>query len=177
MDTLISTSFITVHKSSFHVGTARTVMKKARAVVISCPDLRLSDEVMAKLIRQAFGFELTELYDHPRRAGGILSLTSVGCLVRRQYLLEEVELLADLHSASEVIGLSHSDCGWCRKQGHSFTCPIEERNFHLKHGSGEGQAFLAEKLPHVKAKYGYVRIDKELGVISLENIENVPSFR
>ena len=132
--------------------TALRDLKCTEAVVVSCMDFRLHQEVLTVLNRQ-FGIVQPDLLTH---AGGAKSFSSPENMSRKFNLQHDIQLAIKAHSVQRILLLTHECCGKYAEEGRHFKCPNEERDFHfaeLRKAGDYAQSFFREQTIIM----GYVR--------------------
>lgn len=80
---------------------------RAKAVLLSCMDYRLTDETLAFMLSQ----DLKNNYDHLVLAGASLSISSDKFPEWQKTFWDHLKLARELHHVEEVYVVDHRDCG------------------------------------------------------------------
>lgn len=129
-----------------------------KALIITCMDFRLVDQTKKWLDEQ----NLRNDYDLISVAGASKEITNPSDEKNREFLLKSIGVSCDLHSASKIVLIHHSDCGaYGGKQAFSST--EEERDTH-EQDMQKSTEIIGEKYPNldILKVYAIIREDGEV---------------
>ncbi len=134
-----------------------------KALIITCMDFRLVDQTKKWLDEQ----NLRNDYDLISVAGASKEITNPSDEKNREFLLKSIGVSCDLHSASKIVLIHHSDCGaYGGKQ--AFSSAEEERETH-EQDMQKSAAIIGEKYPGLDISKVYAII-KEDGEIEFKKV-------
>ncbi len=144
---------------------------ECRAVLLSCIDFRFGGQRTAKALEETYGLHENE-YDVVTLPGGAQNLTRFQ--LGQQYAdasLDSLDVAIGLHHVSEVVILSHQNCGALKAVGHVFGDgeEVSETDFHrallLEAHSG-----LMAKWPNLKIHAGYLHVDNATQAVIISSV-------
>lgn len=100
-------------------------MHTCKALVLTCIDFRFQ-QAIEQFLKNA-GMEGTA--DRVAVAGAAKSLVTPEQPRDREFLLQQIEIAANLHHISEVVIMQHEDCG-AYGGSSKFDSPASEREYH-----------------------------------------------
>jgi carbonic anhydrase len=132
--------------------------KIGKALVLSCMDLRVHDEMAVHLQEQQ---RLRDEYDHVILAGASLGATTKAKPHWNQTFWDHLELAQKLHKIDEVHLFEHQDCGayalLLPERAAELSDPRKEEAVH-KEVSAELAAEIERRFPGLTVKAFYVEI-------------------
>jgi hypothetical protein len=139
-----------------HVQSQPSSQHTAEALVLSCSDFRLNDDVARILEKEG----LKEKYDLLVIPGGTLSATNDFFPSWRETFWSGTGILKNLHHFKKVILIDHRDCGAYKMvYGRDLsTNPEEEKKIHMTH-SKKLKRQIKKKYPDLKVDIWLVALD------------------
>ncbi len=134
-----------------------------QALVITCMDFRLVDQTKKWLDEQ----NLCNNYDLISIAGASKEIANPSDDKNREFLLKSIGVSCNLHSASRVVLIHHSDCGAYGGQ-QAFFSEEEEKETH-EQDMQKSAVIIKEKYPNLDILKVYAIIDKD-GKIEFKEI-------
>jgi hypothetical protein len=103
---------------------------KAKALMLSCMDYRLTDELVSFMDRDGMHDE----YDHVVLAGASLGVVAEELAAWRPAFWDQLDLAVKLHGIEEVIVVDHRDCGAYKliKGAEAVDTPEKELAVHTE---------------------------------------------
>ena len=134
---------------------------RCRALVISCSDFRfISAQRQARL-----DLGLENAYDLIARPGGVRQIVLPTSEAARQTMVEEIELLRQLHSFQRIVLMNHMECG-LYKDISTRTTEAQVHREHLR----QAHDLLHERYPDLT-------VETYLSVIGPAGVEVVRLVR
>lgn len=136
---------------------------EADALVLSCVDFRLNDNVACVLAEKG----LTGRYDLVALAGGSLAVTNDLFPSFSATFWAHVAFLKNLHNFKRIIIIDHRNCGMYRMVfGRDLSkTPDEERELHMKISTKlKGQ--IEEKYPELQVEIWLMALDGTIEITS-----------
>jgi carbonic anhydrase len=137
---------------------------KAKALMLSCMDYRLDDDVVQFMNRLGLNGE----YDHLVLAGASLGVVANDVPSWHKAFWDQLGLAVDLHGVEEVIIVDHRDCGAYKlmKGLESVSTPELEMATHTE-VVGEFAVQLREKFPELKLSAYLMGLDGQAEEITI----------
>ena len=136
---------------------------RCRALVISCSDFRFISA--QRQIRLDLGLE--HAYDLLARPGGVFALVRPRTRTARQSMLDEIDMLRELHHFHEVLLMNHVTCGAYRGLARGKAELRLHREDLLR-----AKAMLQERYPRLAiTAYLSTIVDDSVRVVSVTDAE------
>ncbi|HKO88893.1 MAG TPA: carbonic anhydrase [Burkholderiales bacterium] len=145
------------------VPLADAVAGKTEALLLSCMDFRLMNEVEQYMS----GRGLRDNYDHIVLAGASLGALTDKYPAWRKTFWEHLDIAIKLHAINTVIVMDHRDCGAYKVLlGEDFAQqPTKETQVHTDH-LRKLQAAIQKKYPQMKVELTLMALDGKVESIS-----------
>lgn len=148
------------------MNTVQLSRARCRALVLSCSDFRfISAQRQARL-----DLGLENAYDLVARPGGVRQLVLPTSEAARQTMLEEIDLLRELHHFPRIVLMNHMECGMYK----DISTRATEAAIHREH-LGRAHDLLHERYPGLTVET-YLSVIGPAGVevVRLERTQGSP---